>query len=372
MLGQHSLRYVQLMSTQEQVFADWLAQVHAVIPYACSIPRPALINTLPLFFEHLVLATTGENRPFDHSTLAAEHGGQRARVTRFNAGSIVHEFQLFRSAIIGAWHRAGISLALDEVERLNNAIDEALRESLTGFSVSQVQIREQFFLALTHDLRTPLAAASAAVQLIGVATSLGRVHQMAAIAMRQHATLNTMICNLLDMMVLNAGPMAVDLSDTEVAELVSEAVASVTLSSGRTIRLSGEPIHGKWNAVAIRRAVENLLNNAVKYSDKDTPIDIVVAAKDGMATIAVTNIGPPIPAEQTEAIFQLFRRAPGDREKGIAGWGIGLPYVRTVAEQHGGRVSVDSDDTRTTFLLALPLDRVDDADGQAGAAVPVA
>lgn len=366
MSAQHSPRYVQLMSTQDQVFADWLAQVRAAIPYACSIPRPALINTLPLFFEHLVLATVGEGKPYDHSMLAAEHGGQRARVTRFNAGSIVHEFQLFRSAILGAWHRAGVNLALDEVERLNNAIDEALRESLTGFSVSQVQIREQFFLALTHDLRTPLAAASAAVQLIGVATSLARVQQMAAIAMRQNATLNTMICNLLDMMVFNAGPTTLEVTDTELVELVSDAVACVTLSSGRTVRLSGDRIQGKWNAVAIRRAVENLLNNAVKYSDKDTPIDIVVAAKDGMATIAVTNTGPPIPAEQTEAIFQLFRRAVGDREKGIAGWGIGLPYVRTVAEQHGGRVTVDSDEARTTFLFALPLDRIDDTDEQAG------
>jgi signal transduction histidine kinase len=362
MSAQHSPRYLQLVSTQEDVFADWLEQVRTEIPYACSISRPALVNTLPLFFEHLVLTTVGEGKPFDHSPLAAEHGGQRARVTRFNAGSIVHEFQLFRSAIISAWHRAGIRLELDEVERLNNAIDEALRESLTGFSLSQVQIREQFFSALTHDLRTPLAAASVAVQLIHGMKDPARVRQIAAIAMRQHATLDTMIRNLLDMMVLNAGTTALEVTEAEVYELVSEAVTSVSFSSGRELRLAGERIHGKWNAVAIRRAVENLLNNAVKYSDKDTPIDVVVAVKDGTATIAVANTGPPIPADQTEAIFQLFRRAPGDKEKGIAGWGIGLPYVRTVAEQHGGRVTVDSDGARTTFLLALPLDHIDDAD----------
>jgi signal transduction histidine kinase len=358
MLTQHSPRFAQLLATKDEVLAHWLAQVRQQIPYACSVPLPALVNTLPEFYEHLVLTMVGEGEDFDHATIAAEHGGQRARVTRFNAGSIVHEFQLFRSAIIDTWHLAGITLELDEVGRLNNAIDVALRESLTGFSASQVQIREQFFSALTHDLRTPLAAASAAVSLIHKTNDPVRVQRMTEIAMRQHARLATMISDLLDMMVFNAGPTMLDVTDTELYELVAEAASSVALSSGRDIRLHGEQIRGQWHAVAMRRAVENLLNNAVKYSDKNTPIGISVGAKDGSAIIAVANTGPPIPEDQTEAIFQLFRRSRADEERGITGWGIGLPYVRTVAEQHGGSVTVDSNASSTTFLLAVPLDRI--------------
>ena len=358
MLIQYSLRFAQLLGTKDEVLVNWLVLVRKQIPHACSMPLPALINTLPEFYEHLVQTTVGESKDYDHATIAAEHGGQRARVTRFNAGSIVHEFQLFRSAIIDTWHRAGITLELDEVGRLNNAIDIALRESLTGFSISQVQIREQFFSALTHDLRTPLAAASAAVSIIHKTHDPACVWRMAEIAMRQHATLATMICDLLDMMVFNAGPAMLDVSDTALYELVSEAANSVALSSGRDIRLHGEHIHGQWHAVAIRRSVENLLNNAVKYSQKDTPIDIAISAKVGYAIIAVTNAGPPIPEYQTEAIFQLFRRSRPDGERGIAGWGIGLPYVRTVAEQHGGSITVESNTSSTTFLLALPLDRI--------------
>jgi len=358
MLTQHSPRFVQLMSSKEEILAGWLAQVRKEIPYACSMPLPALVNTLPEFYEHLVLSVLGDARGFDHSTIATEHGGQRARVTRFNAGSIVHEFQLFRSVVIGAWHRIGITLELDEVGRLNNAIDVALRESLTGFSISQVQIREQFFSALTHDLRTPLAAASAAVSLIHKTNDLARVQRMAEIAMRQHATLAHMIGDLLDMMVLNAGPSMLDVTDTELYELAAEAVASVALSSGRELRLSGAPICGQWHKVAMRRAIENLLNNAVKYSEKESPVDITVSAKDGYAIVAVTNTGPPIPEDQSEAIFQLFRRSRADIGRGIAGWGIGLPYVRTVAEQHGGSVTVESNTLDTTFSLAVPLDRI--------------
>lgn len=355
---QHTPRVTQLLFAEGEVMADWLARVRQQIPYACSLPLPALVNTLPLFYEHLVMTLIGEGREFDHATIAAEHGGQRARVTRFNAGSIVHEFQLFRSAIIDTWHRAGITLELDEVGRLNNAIDIALRESLTGFSASQVQIREQFFSALTHDLRTPLAAAAAAVSLIQKTNDPVRVRRMAEIAMRQHATLESMIGALLDMMVFNATTTILDVTEMELYEVVSEAVASVALSCGRDIRLRGEPIRGQWQVAAVRRAVENLLNNAVKYSDKGTPVEVAVAAHDGWASVAVTNTGRPIPDDQKEAIFQLFRRCQGDQERGIAGWGIGLPYVRTVAEQHGGSITVDSDKASTTFLLTLPLDRI--------------
>lgn len=357
MSTEHSLRLTRLLAAKDEVLATWLARVRQQIPYACSIPRPVLINTLPAFYEHLVLSMTGASAAFDHARIAAEHGGQRARVTRFNAGSIVHEFQLLRAAIADTWDLAGITLERDEVSRLNNAIDMALRDSLTGFSTAQVQIREQFFSALTHDLRTPLAAASAAVALIYKSSDPMRVQHMAEIAMRQHATLATMICDLLDMMVLNAGPATLDVTHTALYELVSEAVASVALSSGRDLRLSGERIAGQWHAVAIRRAVENLLNNAVKYSAKGTPIDIAVYAREGAAFVAVTNAGPPIPDDQTEAIFQLFRRARTEEGRGIAGWGIGLPYVRTVAEQHGGSITVDCTATSTTFLLGLPVDR---------------
>jgi signal transduction histidine kinase len=293
MLNDHSHRFFQLTAIKNEVITQWLTQVKKHIPYASSMQLPTLINTLPDFYEYLIVTILGEEGNFGHSKIAAEHGSQRAHVTRFDAESIVHEFQLFRSVIIDAWHANGIMLQLDEVGRLNNEIDDALRESLAGFSKSQAQIREQFFSALTHDLRTPLAAASAAASIIHKANDVVYMRRMAEIAMRQHTMLATMTSDLLDMMVLNSGSNMQDVTDTALCELVGEAVTSVSLSSSREIRFCGNQIQGFWYAVAIRRAVENLLNNAVKYSSKDTPIEVSITKKDGYATIAVTNLGPP-------------------------------------------------------------------------------
>jgi signal transduction histidine kinase len=353
---QHTPRCIQLMAPRDAMLALWLDAIRREIPYARHIASPILVNHLPTFYEYLAATVCGEDGKFDYSTIASEHGAQRARVTRFNAGSIVHEFQLFRAALFSCWHAAGIPLEVDEVARLNTAIDEALRASLTGFSLSEARIREQFFSALTHDLRTPLSTATTAVDIVRNTTDLSRAHRFADMARRQHDMLEAMITDLLDMMVSTAGTVLPKLESTNLNALIADAIASIALTSKRCIELDGEQVHGKWHAAELRRAIENLLNNAVKYSDDDTTIDVRVKQDGERALVSVSNTGPTIPPEQIDVIFQLFRRTARAEDRGITGWGIGLPYVRSVAERHGGTIAVESSDAMTTFLLTLPLD----------------
>ena len=99
------------------------------------------------------------------------------------------------------------------------------------------------------------------------------------------------------------------------------------------------------------------MGNAVKYGAPDTPIRVKIALVNERVMLSVHNEGEPIPPEQMESIFQVFRRADAAKEGDIEGWGIGLPYVRSVAESHGGSVAVDSAVSRgTTFVLDIPLD----------------
>lgn len=353
---QHTPRCIQLMATRDAMLALWLDAIRREIPYAGNIAPSILVNHLPTFYEYLAATACGEDGRFDYSTIATEHGAQRARVTRFNAGSIVHEFQLFRAALFSAWHGAGITLELDEVARLNTAIDEALRASLTGFSQSEARIREQFFSALTHDLRTPLSTATTAVDIVRNTNDLVRAHRFADMARRQHDMLEAMITDLLDMMVSTAGTALPKLECADLNALVADAIAGIALTSKRCIELHGDQVNGKWHAAELRRAVENLLNNAVKYSDCDTAIDVAIRLDGDRAVVSVSNTGPTIPAEQIDVIFQLFRRTARAEDRGITGWGIGLPYVRSVAERHGGSIAVESGDAVTTFALTLPLD----------------
>jgi signal transduction histidine kinase len=114
---------------------------------------------------------------------------------------------------------------------------------------------------------------------------------------------------------------------------------------------------GWWDREAIKRAIENLLSNAIKYGAPDTPIRMETESRDERVMLTVHNEGEPIPPEQIECIFQIFERAVAAKEANSKGWGIGLPYVRSVAESHGGSVMVDSAANRgTTFTINMPLD----------------
>jgi signal transduction histidine kinase len=110
-----------------------------------------------------------------------------------------------------------------------------------------------------------------------------------------------------------------------------------------------------WCRESMHRAIENLVSNAIKYGAPDQPIRVEVGCTERRAKVAVHNRGTPIPQEDVETIFQLYRRAAqGERTEG---WGVGLPFVRKVAEAHGGSIMVSSNSADgTTFVIDVPLD----------------
>lgn len=347
-------RYQQLIGLRDRVFGEWLNAVREHIQHAHKLPDALLIDTLPIFYERLCAAIAGMQRGYDQSTLASEHGGERARLTRYDVEMVAHEFQMFRVALLRVWDEAGIALELRELMRANTMIDEAIRESISGFVLTEAAARQQFFAALAHDIRTPLSTAAMAVDMIAQGPDPETVKQLAELAARQHERIATMVAELLDQTAMSSAQRGVlELQSFDLAALVHEVIGCSTLASARNIDLKAEPVHGYWHRESLRRAIENLLNNALKYSDPGTTIGVQLLAYGGRVTFIVTNEGPSIPPDQFEAIFQLFRRVAS---KGEQGWGIGLPYVRAVAEQHGGSITLESGERRTAFMFDIPTD----------------
>ena len=106
--------------------------------------------------------------------------------------------------------------------------------------------------------------------------------------------------------------------------------------------------------MSLKRVLENLVSNARKYGDPARPITVRVSQSDSQMLLAVHNEGNPIPEPELERLFQALHRIEDVKVKG---WGLGLPYVRHVAESHGGSVVVDSAEQRgTTLTVSLPVD----------------
>jgi PAS domain S-box-containing protein len=223
------------------------------------------------------------------------------------------------------------------------------------------ELREQFVLTLTHDLRTPLSAAMMAAEMMmrrgGDPAFVGRMVPRLSDSL---ARIAQMIQDLLDASRIKAGarlPLP-DLEPCDLRRTVADTLCELSTVHGARFRLHGEgPIEGVWSCAGLRRIVENLCTNAVKYGSAHSQVEIMLCPRGSHVDLLVHNEGPAIPVEEQATLFEPFQRtrsAHAGREKG---WGLGLTLVRGLAEAHGGSVHVESALGRgTTFTVSLPVD----------------
>ncbi|HVY62887.1 MAG TPA: HAMP domain-containing sensor histidine kinase, partial [Planctomycetota bacterium] len=236
--------------------------------------------------------------------------------------------------------------------------DRCTADALDAYHAVQSHIREQFTITLTHDLRTPLTAIKSFADVLAqLAASPEQVSDVARRISKSVDRMDRMIHDLLDASRVGGGQgLQLEIEHVDLAAVLSGIVDDLRATHGDRFRfMSDGPLRAKVDPQALRRAVENLAINAVKYGAPGTPITIRLARRQGRAEISVHNEGKPIPPDDQRNLFVPFWRPV--RAEGKKGWGIGLPLVRGVVEAHGGSVGVASEPgAGTTFTLDLPLD----------------
>ncbi len=351
---------MRMMALRDEVLREWGQRVQATVKESRNLPHPILIDTFPGLYEDIAQAISPDfprATATEGNTVASEHGGERARLTNYDAQAVIAEYQILRWAIFDVLQRDGVRLDSNESAIINVCIDDAIRESANAFALAQAALRERFVAGLTHDLRNPLASASIAADLIALSSSEPKTREIAASISDNLARMDGMINDLLDTVVFQAGArMRLHLEAFDMLALAREVVDQLGQREGGIV-LTGVATAGTWDRQALKRALENLVGNAVKYRVPGTPVSVHVAAKQERMIATVHNEGEPIPPGQAELVFQMFRRSASAEEGGKPGWGLGLPFVRAVAESHGGSVAFDSAAERgTTFMIDLPID----------------
>jgi len=351
----------RMLALREQVFAQWEAEVRASVEEAAQLRHPVLIDTLPVFYDNIAESLTpgyGRQGGGDGTTVAAEHGGERARVTGYDHVALIDEYQILRRCILEALAGDGISLSHAEVLVIDGSIDAAIKEAINAFTLVHRGLQERFTAALTHDLRGPLHATSMALEIILMTNDPARIRTVAAKALANVQRMGGMVSELLDSMAFHGGQgVSLELSQFDICELVREVQLDAVAHQGIPVHMTPVSVHGWWDRKALWRAIENMITNARKYGQDGTPITVRIDNVHERLLLTVHNHGEPIPPGEQESIFQMYRRAESARQGVKAGWGIGLPYVRAVAESHGGSVGVDSSRERgTTFVIDIPVD----------------
>jgi PAS domain S-box-containing protein len=218
------------------------------------------------------------------------------------------------------------------------------------------EMKNTFLQAVSHDLRTPLAA------VLGLALTLNRdelglsdleqkdlTRRLAANARK----LDRILTNLLDLERLIRGVVEPSREDTDLRALVERVIAEVDFLGERPVTVEGGSIDAYVDAPKVERIVENLLVNAVRHTPEGTPIRICVSRHGSEVLILVEDAGPGVPEEYRVAIFEPFRQGP--HEQHSPGSGIGLSLVARFAQLHGGRAWVEErEGGGASFKVLLP------------------
>lgn len=351
----------RLLELRETVFTVWEQRVRASLDKARNLPHPVLIDTLPAFYDNIVEALTLDYprlEATEGTNVASEHGGERARVTTYDYEALIDEYQLFRRVIFETLHDDGLLLTPHEMLVINTSIDAGIKKAVAGFSMADRVLRERFAAALAHDLRGPLGNMSAALELTLISNDVAKTRMFTTKALDNVYRMNGMIDELLHTMASHAGEkVLLRLSNFDICELIKEVRIESAVKVAQDIVIDSPGINGWWDRAAMKRALENLVNNGVKYGTEHGTISISARATHGRLMLSVHNEGEPIALDEHDSIFHMFKRAKNSELTRHKGWGIGLPYVRTVAESHGGSIVVDSTAERgTTFMIDVPVD----------------
>jgi two-component system sensor histidine kinase KdpD len=221
------------------------------------------------------------------------------------------------------------------------------------------RLRNSLLAALSHDLRTPLAALVGTAELLAASQPAlsPRQLELARSLDEKARRMAAMVTNLLDMARIQSGEIRLRLDWQSMEEIIGGAVKHAQGALGqRPIRVHIDPGVSlvECDAVLIERVLANLLENAGKYTPQHTPVEILVSSAGEALRVSVRDHGPGVARGQEEAIFEKFTR--GNAESATPGVGLGLAICRAIVEAHRGRIWVEPTPLRgATFSFCLPL-----------------
>ena len=292
-------------------------------------------------------------------TAAQTHAILRAR-SGFNIDQLVAEYRALRASVLRLWMNAcePDPPDLEDLIRFNEAIDQALAESVEFFSAQVTQSRNLLLGMLGHDMRSPLQTITATASYLSTMRAGEEVSDAASRLIRSGARIDALLDDLLDFSRSQLGlGIRITRDDVDVAGLFAEELTQLRAAHpGRVIELEVRgDCRGAWDGLRLQQLLGNLVDNAIKYGKPDSTVHVTVTADAHELRFEVRNEGAPIEASTLEEIFEPLKRGrAADVATHSKGLGLGLYIAREIAKGHGGDVRAQSISGRTTFAVQLP------------------
>jgi signal transduction histidine kinase len=352
----------RLKSIIPSIMKIWEAR--AIEEIEAALPHTSLVlqDSLPEFLSQIVMAlSTKIDRnairvKWDRSEstrIGKKHGRERAANLNYTMDQLIWEYHILREVVCTEME---IIAPLNDIEReiIICAVEQAVNDAATQFSESHREVQEKFTSTLAHDLRGPITATKLNAQLL-----LKNPEEFKSLAQKIATSmdrLDYMINDLLDASRLRAGEkLELVLEDCDLNQIITQVSEEAnTLYENRIQFTPDGTIIGKWNDNGLRRILDNLITNALKFSTPGTPVKINLSENSTNVEFSVHNTGLPITDEEIPDLFLPFKRVR--TAAGKVGWGLGLTVVKGLTEAHGGEVKVESSkEAGTTFRIILPF-----------------
>jgi signal transduction histidine kinase len=293
-------------------------------------------------------------------TAAGKHGFGRAE-SGFHVEVMIAEFRALRASVIRLWRarqERADAVDLEDLTRFNEAIDQAVAESVAQYMRQVETTRDRFLAVLGHDLRSPLSAIVTSTQFLQETADLTPDQQrLVGVMETSSARMKDLIKDLLDLAVTRLGDgMPTKREEMDIGVMLREVVDEALAASPEArieLECSGS-LAGSWDHARLSQAFSNLVGNALQHGSKTTPVRITAKGDhQEKVVVAVSNVGPPIPADRMGGIFGAMKgnKGSGDRRHR----GLGLYIVDKIIEAHGGAIEIRSSEGHgTTFTVSLP------------------
>ena len=222
---------------------------------------------------------------------------------------------------------------------------------------TMARAREEVLGVVAHDLRNPLGVVGSAIEMLREDLAPAEREKFLGAASRGLRQMNRLIGDLLDVMRLETGHLALETEEFAVATALEEAAESVRpLASQRGVMLKvdnpGPPVRVRADRGRLAQVLGNLLGNAVKFTPAGGHIELRSRSRDGEAMFEIADTGPGVSAEAQTHLFERFWQARQTDRRGV---GLGLPIAKGIVEAHGGRIWVESEPGKgSRFCFTLP------------------
>ncbi len=217
--------------------------------------------------------------------------------------------------------------------------------------------QNNFLLAVTHELKTPISAARLALQTVKKDTSLKLLPKMLEMANSNLLRLSNMVEQIL--MATRFESKFVDpvFSEKNIGELIQEAITSLELTAENKSRLitnTPDGLIGEVDEKMLKTVIKNLITNAFKYSENESVVELILTDSMSQYQIQVKDQGIGILDSDKKRVFEKFYRVGEEKTRSQPGSGLGLYLVKQITEMHGGKVSIlDNKPQGTVFILKI-------------------